>query len=49
MNGLAGDCFAGPSAWDGYAAAAVADSAVVSLHSGVRTPVELIAKPAFYD
>ncbi len=49
VNGLAGDRVAGPNAWDGYAAAAVADSAVASLHSGVRTPVELIAKPAFYD
>ena len=38
----------GPSAWDGYAAAAVCASGVRAQASGERTPVEMIARPAFY-
>ena len=38
----------GPSAWDGYAAAAVSDAAVEALHSGSRVPVTLIDKPTLY-
>ena len=40
----------GSSAWDGYAAGVVVDAAVRSLESGgVEVPVEMIAKPAFYN
>jgi myo-inositol 2-dehydrogenase/D-chiro-inositol 1-dehydrogenase len=38
----------GPSSWDGYAAAVVSDAALNSLHTGVRTQVELSAKPELY-
>jgi myo-inositol 2-dehydrogenase/D-chiro-inositol 1-dehydrogenase len=38
----------GPSAWDGYAAAAVSDAAVASLYSGARVPVTLATKPSLY-
>ena len=37
-----------PSAWDGYAANAVADACLASLESGERTVVDLARKPAFY-
>jgi myo-inositol 2-dehydrogenase/D-chiro-inositol 1-dehydrogenase len=44
-TGVAG----GPSAWDGYAAAAVCDAGVRSLRSGgERAVVELVAKPDLY-
>jgi myo-inositol 2-dehydrogenase / D-chiro-inositol 1-dehydrogenase len=39
----------GPSAWDGYAAAAVSDAAVAARHSNTRVLVELVAKPPLYD
>ncbi|WUQ32535.1 Gfo/Idh/MocA family oxidoreductase [Streptomyces sp. NBC_00239] len=39
----------GPSAWDGYAAAAVSAAGVRAQHTGVRAPVELAPKPAFYS
>ena len=39
----------GPTAWDGYAAAAVADAALDSLESGVRTEVLLADRPPLYD
>ena len=38
----------GPSAWDGYAASAVADAALEALHSGIRTSVKLADKPTLY-
>ncbi|MET9443438.1 Gfo/Idh/MocA family oxidoreductase [Streptomyces sp. NPDC006610] len=38
----------GPSAWDGYAAAAVAEAGIRALHSGARTPVELAPRPGLY-
>ncbi|MEU5182597.1 Gfo/Idh/MocA family oxidoreductase [Streptomyces longwoodensis] len=38
----------GPSAWDGYAASAVAEAGVRALESGLRTPVELAPRPALY-
>ncbi len=44
----AGEGAAGPSAWDGYAAAAVSDAAVEALHSGAKTPVQLRDKPDLY-
>jgi len=39
----------GPSAWDGYAVQAVSDAGLKSLESGVREPVELVAKPDLYN
>jgi myo-inositol 2-dehydrogenase/D-chiro-inositol 1-dehydrogenase len=38
-----------PSAWDGYAANAVADACLTSLASGERAAVELARKPALYN
>ncbi|MFF3560732.1 Gfo/Idh/MocA family protein [Streptomyces sp. NPDC002574] len=38
----------GPSAWDGYAAAAVCEAGVRSQNEGGRVEVELIERPAFY-
>jgi myo-inositol 2-dehydrogenase/D-chiro-inositol 1-dehydrogenase len=38
----------GPSAWDGYAANAVADACLASLHGGGRVEVALADKPALY-
>lgn len=39
---------AGASAWDGYAATAVADAAIAALGSGQPVDVRLDARPAFY-
>jgi myo-inositol 2-dehydrogenase/D-chiro-inositol 1-dehydrogenase len=39
----------GPSAWDGYAAAAVSDAAVSALRGGARVPVSLATRPEFYS
>ena len=36
----------GPGAWDGYAAAAVAEAGVAAQDSGCRTPVDMIERPA---
>ena len=36
------------NAWDGYAAAIVAEAGVRALHEGRRVPVAMTAKPAFY-
>jgi myo-inositol 2-dehydrogenase/D-chiro-inositol 1-dehydrogenase len=38
----------GPSAWDGYAAAAVAEAGVRAQRDGGRVEVELIERPALY-
>ncbi|WP_171115947.1 Gfo/Idh/MocA family oxidoreductase [Streptomyces sp. Z423-1] len=38
----------GPSAWDGYAASAVAEAGVRALESGARVTVELAARPELY-
>ena len=38
----------GPTAWDGYAANAVADACLASLASGERAGVELAERPALY-
>ncbi|MFI0778309.1 Gfo/Idh/MocA family protein [Streptomyces sp. NPDC021212] len=38
----------GPSAWDGYAAAAVCEAGVRAQTTGERTPVDMIVRPAFY-
>jgi myo-inositol 2-dehydrogenase / D-chiro-inositol 1-dehydrogenase len=39
----------GPTAWDGYAAGAVADACLESLASGRPVAVELADRPALYD
>jgi myo-inositol 2-dehydrogenase/D-chiro-inositol 1-dehydrogenase len=39
---------AGPSAWDGYAAAVVCDAGVESLHYGTRVEVSLPEQPKLY-
>lgn len=39
---------AGASAWDGYAAAAVADAGVRAQQTGARVPVAMIERPNFY-
>ena len=39
----------GPSAWDGYAAAAVSDAGVVALRTGERVAVTLAGKPKLYE
>ncbi|WP_250008589.1 Gfo/Idh/MocA family protein [Actinoplanes sp. M2I2] len=39
---------AGPSAWDGYAAAAVSDAGVAALRTGERIPVVLTERPKLY-
>jgi myo-inositol 2-dehydrogenase / D-chiro-inositol 1-dehydrogenase len=39
----------GASAWDGYAASAVAEAALQSLASGQRAPIELVQKPGMYQ
>jgi myo-inositol 2-dehydrogenase / D-chiro-inositol 1-dehydrogenase len=38
----------GPSSWDGYAAAEVAQAALAALSSGQRTPVLMKGRPDFY-
>lgn len=38
----------GPSAWDGYAAAAVAEAALAAMHSGSRIAVKLVDQPELY-
>jgi myo-inositol 2-dehydrogenase / D-chiro-inositol 1-dehydrogenase len=38
----------GPSAWDGYAANAVADACLESLASGARAAVQLVERPLLY-
>ena len=38
----------GSSAWDGYAAAIVAETGALALASGTKLSVEMIAKPEFY-
>ena len=43
----AGSC-SGPSAWDGYAAAAAAESCLEALRTGRRTAVSLPERPDFY-
>lgn len=48
VTGLHDGAITGPSAWDGYAATVVTSSCVDSLHSGGRTPIELVDTPPFY-
>jgi myo-inositol 2-dehydrogenase/D-chiro-inositol 1-dehydrogenase len=39
----------GPSAWDGYLAAAAVEAGLEALHSGKRVPVNYVQKPKFYN
>ncbi len=48
LNAVAAGTFTGPSSWDGYAAAAVTDSALRALRTGQRTGVPLPERPDFY-
>lgn len=43
-----GAAVGGPTAWDGYAAAAACEAGVRAQHDGVRTPVTLVDRPSFY-
>jgi len=48
LNAVAAGTSAGPSAWDGYAAAAVTDAALAALHTGERVAVTMAERPDFY-
>jgi myo-inositol 2-dehydrogenase/D-chiro-inositol 1-dehydrogenase len=48
LNAVAAGTFTGPSSWDGYAAAAVTDSALRALRTGQRTEVPLPERSDFY-
>ena len=48
LNAVAAGTATGPSAWDGYAAAAVTDAALEALQSGQRTAVTMPERPDFY-
>jgi myo-inositol 2-dehydrogenase/D-chiro-inositol 1-dehydrogenase len=48
IDGLCAGTVAGPSAWDGYVATAVAQCCVRSLDTGTTTPVVLDERPALY-
>jgi myo-inositol 2-dehydrogenase/D-chiro-inositol 1-dehydrogenase len=48
LNAVAGGTCTGPSTWDGYAAAAVTDAALVALRTGQRTAVSMPERPDFY-
>lgn len=49
VNGARAGTHGGASAWDGYAATAVAEAALEALSSGERVEVHLAPKPAFYE
>jgi myo-inositol 2-dehydrogenase/D-chiro-inositol 1-dehydrogenase len=48
LNAVAAGTSAGPTVWDGFAAAAVTDAALAALRTGQRTPVSLPERPEFY-
>jgi myo-inositol 2-dehydrogenase/D-chiro-inositol 1-dehydrogenase len=48
LNAVAAGTATGPTAWDGYAAAAVTDAALAALASGQRTTVTMPERPDFY-
>jgi len=48
LNAVAAGTSTGPSAWDGYAAAAVTDAALEALRAGQRTAVSMTERPEFY-
>jgi myo-inositol 2-dehydrogenase/D-chiro-inositol 1-dehydrogenase len=49
VAGVAAGRTDGPSAWDGYAAGAVAEACLESLATGAPSDVRLVPRPAFYD
>ena len=48
LTAVAAGTSTGPSAWDGYAAAVVTDSALAALRTGQRTAVAMPDRPDFY-
>ncbi len=48
LKAVAAGTSAGPSAWDGYAAAVATESCLEALRTGQRTPVSLPERPDFY-
>ena len=48
IDNVATGAAAGPSSWDGYAAATVADAALEAMRTGDKAPVKLVAKPELY-
>jgi myo-inositol 2-dehydrogenase/D-chiro-inositol 1-dehydrogenase len=48
LNAVAAGTSAGPSTWDGYAAAAVTDAGLEALRTGQRTAVSMAERPEFY-
>jgi myo-inositol 2-dehydrogenase/D-chiro-inositol 1-dehydrogenase len=48
LNAVAAGTCTGPSAWDGYAAAAVTDAAISALRTGQRAAVFMPERPDFY-
>ena len=48
LNAAAAGTAAGPSSWDGYAAAAVVDRCIEALRTGNRTAVTLRERPGLY-
>jgi myo-inositol 2-dehydrogenase/D-chiro-inositol 1-dehydrogenase len=48
LNAVAAGTSTGPTAWDGYAAAAVTDAALEALRTGQRTAVSMPERPDFY-
>ncbi len=48
LTAVAAGTATGPSAWDGFAAAAVTDAAIAALQTGQRTPVVMPDRPDFY-
>ena len=49
LTAVAAGTSTGPSSWDGYAAAAVTDSALEALQTGQRTLVTMPERPEFYS
>src|SRR6266700_132202 len=47
-DAMAAGTSTGPTAWDGYAAAAVTDAALEALRTGQRTAVSMPERPEFY-
>jgi myo-inositol 2-dehydrogenase/D-chiro-inositol 1-dehydrogenase len=48
LNAVAAGTSTGPTAWDGFAAAAVTDAALEALRTGQRTAVSMPERPDFY-
>jgi myo-inositol 2-dehydrogenase / D-chiro-inositol 1-dehydrogenase len=48
LNAVAAGTATGPTAWDGYAAAAVTDAALEAVRTGQRVAVTMAERPEFY-